>query len=246
VAGQNIMDKAGRSARKMAAQRRSKSLTYAFIVLGITIALLLLATNWRAFGIPGLGLLVVVVVLKVLADILMSRSDRLSKLERRAIRGAKGEETVERILDSLGSTFYVLHDIECPYGNIDHIVLSQSNGVFLIETKAHGGKAEVLNDRLLVNGKPPEKDFLVQATRNIYWLKEKLSLAYGLNVWITPVIVFTNAFVPPIKPVKGVVITNNKYLTNVLSRGQSTAATAYLWQRREYIERLLTQNSSHA
>ncbi|HSD85851.1 MAG TPA: hypothetical protein VLG46_18450 [Anaerolineae bacterium] len=35
-------------------------------------------------------------------------------------------------------------------------------GVFLIETKAHGGKVQVLNNRLLVKEKPPEKDFIVQ------------------------------------------------------------------------------------
>ena len=225
----------------MAARRRSAGLTYLILALGVAIALFIIATNPQAWGVTGLGLLALFIGMRIFGDLLTSRAERLFKAEKRAIRGARGEETVERILDSLGSNFYVLHDIEYSYGNVDHVVLSQSNGVFLIETKAHGGIVEVLNDRLLINGKPPEKDFIAQATRNVYWLKEKFNVAYGLNVWIAPVIVFTNAFVPPTKPVRGVFITNKKYLTNVLSRGQSTAATTDLWQRREYIERLLTQ-----
>lgn len=235
------MDKAGRSTRKMAARRRSAGLTYLILALGVAIALLIIATNPQAWSVTGLGLLVLIIGLRIFGDLLTSRAERLFKAEKRAVRGARSEETIERILDSLGSNFYALHDLECPYGNIDHIVLSRSNGVFSIETKAHGGKVEVLNDRLLVNGKPPEKDFIVQATRNVYWLKERLNLAYGLNVWISPIIVFTNAFVSPTKPVKGVSIINKKYLTDVLSHGRSNVAAADLWERREHIERRLMQ-----
>ncbi len=244
--GQNSMDKAGRSTRKMAARRRSAGLTYLILGLGVAIALVVIASNPQALGVTSLGLLALIILVKIFSDLLTSRADRLFKAEKRAIRGARGEEAIEYILDSLGSNFVVLHDIECSYGNIDHIVLSQSNGVFLIETKAHGGKVEVVNERLLVNGKPPEKDFIAQAMRNVYWLKEKFNVAFGLNVWITPVIVFTNAFVPPTKPVKGVVIVNKKYLTNELCRGRSTVAAADLWQRREHIERLLTQITSQS
>jgi hypothetical protein len=165
------MDKAGRSTRKMGARRRSVGLTYLILAVGVAIALFVIATNPQALGVTSIGLLVLIIAVRIFSDLLTSRAERLFKAEKRAIRGARGEETVERILDSLGSNFYVLHDIECSYGNIDHIVLSQSYGVFLIETKAHGGKVEVLNDCLLVNGKPPEKDFIAQATRNVYWLK---------------------------------------------------------------------------
>jgi hypothetical protein len=240
------MDKAGRSTRKMAARRRSAGLTYLILALGVAIALFIIATNPQALGVTGVGLLALIIGMRIFGDLLTSRAERLFKAEKRAIRGARGEETIERILDSLGPQFYILHDIECPYGNVDHIVLSQSHGVFLIETKAHGGKVEVLNDRLLVNGKPPEKDFITQATRNVYWLKERFSLAYGLNVWITPVIVFTNAFVPLTKPVKSVVIINKKYLANELSRGRLNAAAEDLWERREQVERLLAQNPSQS
>ena len=197
------MGKAGQSVRRMAAQRRSKSLVLAFSALGIAIVILLLATNQQALGLSGFGLLALVIGLKVGADILMSRSDRYTKLERRAVRGARGEEQIGHILDGLGPDFYTLHDIDSQFGNIDHIVLSRFNGAFLIETKAHGGKVTVLEDHLLVNGRPPEKDFIKQSLSNTYWLKERLAEALGLDVWITPVVVFANAFVSRSKPIKG-------------------------------------------
>jgi hypothetical protein len=50
----------------------------------------------------------------------------------------------------------VIHDVVSPYGNIDHIVLNAQGGIFLIETKAHGGRVSVVDGRLLVNGHDPE------------------------------------------------------------------------------------------
>ena len=146
--GQNIMDKAGRSTRKMAARRGSADLTYLILALGVAIALFIIATDPQAWSVTGLGLSALIIGLRFFGDLLTSRAERLFKAEKRAVGGARSEETIERILDSLGSNFYALHDLERPYGNVDHVVLSRSNGVFLIETKAHGGKVEVLDDRL--------------------------------------------------------------------------------------------------
>ncbi len=238
------MGKAGQSTRKMAAQRRSKSITYAFIALGIAIILLLLAANWQTFGLSGLGLLAAAIVLKVLADIFTSRSDRYTKMERRAIRGARGEEIIARILDDLGPDFYALHDIESQHGNIDHIVLSRLNGVFLVETKAHGGRVTVIDDRLLVNGHPPEKDFIAQSLRNTYWLKQRFAEAFSQDVWIAPVIVFANAFVSRSKPIKGVAVVNKKYLNNMLRQGRADEASIDLWNRREDVAILLGLHAS--
>ncbi len=234
------MNKAGRSTRKMAAQRRSAGLTYLILALSVVIALFIIASNPQVVGVTGVGFLVLIIGLKIFGELLTSRAERLFKAEKRAIRGARGEETIEDILASLGPTFCVFHDIKCLYGNIDHLVLSQSHGIFLLETKAHHGPVKVIDEHLLVNGKSPEKDFIAQTTQNVYWLKDKLDLTYGLNVWITPIIVFTDAFVSWTKPVKGVHIINKKFLIDELSRGHSNTAAASLWERREDIQRLLT------
>jgi hypothetical protein len=238
------MGKAGQSVRRMAAQRRSKSLIFAFIALGIAIVILLIATNMQTLGLSGLGLLALVVGLKVFADILTSRSDHYTKLERRALRGARGEEQIGHILDGLGPDFCALHDIDSQFGNIDHIVLSRLNGTFLIETKAHGGKVTVLEDRLLVNGRPPEKDFIKQSLNNSYWLKARFTEALGLDVWITPIVVFTNAFVSRSKPIKGVRVINKKYLRDELQRGHSNPASIELWNNRQNVTNLLGLSTS--
>jgi hypothetical protein len=103
----------------------------------------------------------------------------------------------------------------------------------LIETKAHGGKVKVEGGTLLVNGKLPEKDFIAQALKNSFWLKDEISKLIGPTPWITPVLVFTNAFVSATKPIKGVRVVNKKYLPPILNSPVSqSATTAQVWEQR--------------
>jgi hypothetical protein len=88
---------------------------------------------------------------------------------------------------------------------------------------------------VLVNGHEPEKDFIAQTLRNTYWLRDKLSQEVGITAWITPVLVFTNAFVVPTPPVRGVVIVNKKYLANALQKPNSKEQAATTWASREKV-----------
>ena len=92
------------------------------------------------------------------------RIDRSVKEERRAIRGAKGGELIAAMLEGLGDRFLVFHDLPSPYGNIEHLVVSKQT-VFLVETKAHGGRVSV-NGQIQVNQRSPEKDFIAQVLSN--------------------------------------------------------------------------------
>jgi hypothetical protein len=123
------------------------------------------------------------------------RIDRSIKEERRAVRGAKGEELIGSILEELGEAFLVFHGLPSPYGNIDHLVVSKQAGVFLIETKAHGGRVSVLNGELRVNQRQPEKDFIGQVVRNTAWLSEQVEAKLSTKIWIEPILVFANAYV---------------------------------------------------
>ena len=176
-------------------------------------------------------------------DYTESKAKRMMKEERRAIRGAKAEERIGSDLDNLGEDFLVIHDIASPYGNIDHIVIGKLNGVFLIETKAHGGRVSVTNGQLLVNGHEAEKDFIAQALKNTYWLRDEIRKAINTEIWITPVVVFTNAFVERTHPVKGVTIINKKYLPNVLQRPNPKAQNLSVWESREKILEALYDQS---
>jgi hypothetical protein len=215
---------------------------YLLLALGVALLLIALSSNSQALGLSGLGLLAALVVSRIAINVLEGRANRQFKAEHRAVRGARAEERIEDALAELGEDFFILHDIPNPYGNIDHIVLGKQNGVFLLETKSHSGRAEVVEDHLLINGKPPEKDFIVQALKNTYWLKEELKKIAGTDVWITPVVVFVNAFVPPAKSVKGVVIINKRYLAGTLRRGRPSTFATRVWDRRSEVEAALMHN----
>jgi hypothetical protein len=126
--------------------------------------------------------------------------------------------------------------VKSPSGNVDHILLTESGKVFLIETKAHGGKVTLEKQTLLINGQPPEKDFIKQAVGNTYWLKEELDHVTGEDTWVNTIIVFTNANVPKLYVVRNIVITNQRFLTKNLSLIDRNPTTVNLWPHVEQIK----------
>lgn len=229
-----INRRAGESTRRMASQRRAHAWLIAIIGLAVMILLFLFVKNATVLGISGVGVLVLIVFMRLFGNFVEGLLDKKKKMEQRAIRGAKAEEKVGELLDGLPEEqYFYLNDVESPYGNIDHVVFSKSGGIYLLETKAHGGRVEVSGGTLLVNGSVPEKNFIAQALQNSYWLREKLGQLTGQKQWITPVVVFTNAFVTRTKPVKGVHVINKKYLLQVLGGArQKSSSAAQIWDMR--------------
>ncbi|MCX7608372.1 MAG: NERD domain-containing protein [Anaerolineales bacterium] len=105
------------------------------------VIIILVLQNPKALGL--VGLLVLLVLARLVGELTDREIARKLKLEKHAIRGAEAEERIGEILDTLPSdTYYVLNDVESPYGNIDHIVIRKYCGIFLFETKAHRGKVK--------------------------------------------------------------------------------------------------------
>ncbi len=228
------MNQAGKSTRKMAQNRRRTTNLILVGILIVTIILAIVIQNWQALGFGGGTVLLLLVVLKVLPDLIDRPIKRRAKAERRAGRGAAAEEELGNMLAGLGGDYFVLHDVTSAYGNIDHIVIGKHSGVFLIETKAHGGHVEVMDDKILVNGNETEKNFISQVLRNTYWLRDEIEKVTGSKIWITPLIVFTNAFVQPGKPIKGVVVINKKFLPRLLnSQNRSVIHLMNIWNARD-------------
>jgi hypothetical protein len=238
-----LLVEAGRSARKMAESRRHIAIWIAIIGFGIIVVIsLYVLKNYRVWAEGATVVLILFLfgypfLTRLLDNILAKKL----KEEKRAIRGAQSEEKIGEMLADLSEDFLVLHDIESPYGNIDHIVFSKRNGVFLIETKAHGGHVTIEDDDLQVNGKPPEKDFITQTLNNTYWLKQEISYLIGPSPWITPILVFTNAFVVAAKPIKNVRVMNKKYLINSINRlgDKKNVANDQIWEQRGKIAQKL-------
>ncbi|MCX7607713.1 MAG: NERD domain-containing protein [Anaerolineales bacterium] len=238
--------KAGKSTREMASRRRRTTNIFLFIMLGLAMILALTVQNWRKLGLSGGLVFALLILLRILPDMIEKPLRKWEKAERRADRGAVAEEVIGDLLATLNDDYFVLNDVSSPYGNIDHIVIAK-HGVFLLETKAHGGRVEILSDRLLVNGKNPEKNFIAQALRNTYWLREEIERITGQKIWITPLIVFTNAFVEINRPIKGVIVTNKKFLISILHRQtRHHSGMTKVWEMKERIAQELEGGSSRS
>jgi hypothetical protein len=232
---------AGQSTRQMAEGRRKQGILWGIVAIIALIVIFVILQNPQNFGVGGIGFLVLLVAMRVIVDQFDSYSSRQAKKVRRADRGAEAEEKIGGLLDNLDSDFEVLHDVDSPFGNIDHLVISRQGGIYLLETKSHRGTITTTDTQILLNGHDPEKDFVSQALKNSYWLRDEVEKVVAQRPWITPVVVFTNAFVKSAQPVKGVRVINQKYLLNLLKKPASASAVnSQVWNQREaLITRLL-------
>ena len=62
-------------------------------------------------------------------------------------------------LTELPKEYRYFNDVDFKGFNIDHVVIGPG-GIFLIETKSHGGRIFANDGRLFLNGSKPQKDFL--------------------------------------------------------------------------------------
>ncbi|MBT9258160.1 MAG: NERD domain-containing protein [Clostridiales bacterium] len=190
--------KAGAGVKAMARKRTAELLVQGLLLL----ALGFLLTRWLAhtwfWYFFGLGLMWSAVVMW---------GDRATWAPvERAIRGAGGEERVAKALSSLPDGYVVFHDVLCPVGNIDHIVVGPA-GVFLIEAKSHRGEITVSPEgELLRDGRPFEKNVLSQVWRETRWLKETLESHLGRRVYVHPFLVFSHGLVKVHGAVRGVMV----------------------------------------
>lgn len=133
------MKRAGESTRKMAQRRRRITNVILLGVLILGAILFLLINNWKALGLSSAAVVVLLIIMRLLVDLIDKPIDKRIRMEERADRGAVAEEAVGHSLSDLGEDYHIIHDVSSPYGNIDHVLLSRSGNVYLIETKSHGG-----------------------------------------------------------------------------------------------------------
>jgi hypothetical protein len=228
---------AGKSTKDTANRKFNSDLKFRIFIAIMAIVIVVMLFNYKALRLGWVGVLGLIVILYLLPDILKRATRGRKKEQRQYYRGAVGEEQVGQLLSQLSSNFVVMNDVVSPYGNIDHIVYDNRGNIFLIETKSHGGygsRVIAQGDQLLLNGHTFEKDIVGQCLANSYWMRDKFETEFKVKAWITPVLVFTNAFVEFGKPIKGVYYTNKKYLLQFLQRtNASSAAGLKLWEKRK-------------
>ena len=104
--------------------------------------------------------------------------------------GADGEQDVGLVLSRLPQEFHVFNGLGFDGGDVDHVIVGPT-GVFVVETKNHGGTISQRDDRLCRNGIPLSRDFIRQAIREAMYVKRRLSPP-GLS-HVQPVVVFARA-----------------------------------------------------
>lgn len=219
-----IYGKAGKSARMIADNRLWIRRTLLLISIGAVLLIMWMILN-TSFTVKGIASvifsLLAIAALKWIEHTTIQTDDELHMLTCNANRGARGEEAIATLLRTLPDDYSVFHDLEKIAGDIDHIVVGPT-GLFVIETKAHGGKVHAEGNQVLLKGRLPEKDFIAQSWRNAYWVRDVLKNTAEINIKVKPILVFTNAFVTVRDPVKGVRVINKKFLVETIIRDPRT------------------------
>jgi len=114
--------------------------------------------------------------------------------------GRDGERCVGQFLERLREDGgQVFHDVPGQDFNLDHVVISP-RGVYAIETKtwskpSPGSTITVEGDSLLVAGRAPDKNPIIQVTAAARWLARKLEESTGKQFAVRGVVVFPGWYV---------------------------------------------------
>ena len=126
-------------------------------------------------------------------------------------KGARGEEKVSGILESLPDSYHVFNDFTVGRNHIDHVVAGPG-GVFAIETKFWNGKVTVEDGHVLLDGQLPDRSPLNQAIREATLVRNAL-VAAGWNGLVTPVVAFaSDSFDAHRANLRGTIIINSNEL----------------------------------
>ena len=126
-------------------------------------------------------------------------------------KGARGEEKVSGILESLPDAYHVFNDFTVGRNHIDHVVVGPG-GIFAIETKFWRGAVTVEDGHILLDGQLPDRSPLQQTSREALLVRSALAEA-GYNGFVTPVLAFaSDSFVAHRANVGGTVVINSNEL----------------------------------
>ena len=129
----------------------------------------------------------------------------------RYFKGARGEERVSGILQSLPDSYHVFNDFVAGRLHVDHVVVGPA-GVFAVETKYWRGKVTVEEGHVLLDGQLPSRSPLAQVKREAAAVKDALVRA-GWSGTVTPVLAFaSDTFDATIADLQGVTILNANHL----------------------------------
>jgi len=236
-----IVGEAGKGINKLIRKRKIKILIWAaFFYVGLYFAYKAFLHSLKSSAI--IAILGFAVLVRFLYSSVEKETDEIGKRIKHARKGKRGEEFIGSILEKLPDNYTVIHDIETPYGNVDHIVVGPT-GVFVIETKSHHGRITERNGLLLRNNKPLEKNFIKQVLDNTFYIKEKIKESVGIEAYVKALLVFTNAYVDIKREIANVKIINKSFLLKAIKNSRTSLTDEQINSLEELLLKLKEQST---
>lgn len=171
-------------------------------VMAATLAIVLAFSEWWRWYANSPPHPVIATVFAIGVTAFVIRKVMRARHKLRTLRLARdGERAVGQYLEGLRENGYrVLHDIVGDNFNIDHLLIGPK-GVFTIETKTMSkpasGNPEIDYDgtQILVNGYKPDRDPVIQAKAQAYWIKELVMELTGKSIVVRPAVVYPGWFI---------------------------------------------------
>lgn len=136
-------------------------------------------------------------------------------------RGALGELLVGDVLENLGPTWDVLHDLPLEGGVVDHLLIGRA-GVFTVRT-ANYGRLEVAVDGSTIRVGGEQQDDVAAAVAEAAEVARLLTEAAGKPIRVRPLLVVVDPLKLSVKnPPSDVRIISSRELETVLARAPRT------------------------
>jgi hypothetical protein len=205
-------------------------------IIGVIILPALIKPNGITFGVLLFLAAITYVVFQIYTQQTATRRTNVSRTRNTS---HQTEQSFADLIADPGEGFKLLRNIAASNGTISYLMLSDTGGIFPIDAPLYVGKIEFKQEQLMVNGLPPERDFIEISLQNAFWLRDKLEPLIGTKPWITPILVFPNASVPGTAPIKGVHVLGQKRLFTTLQAEASKRSNSLIWEKSEEIRQLL-------
>jgi hypothetical protein len=206
-------------------------------IIGLGVFPFLIKSNGITFGV----LLILAAIMYVIYQIYIQQQTATRKRKQSHVRNTshQTEQSFADLIADPGEGFKLIRNVVASNGTISYLILSDTGGVFPIDAPLYVGKIEFKHEQLLVNGLPPERDFIEISLQNAFWLRDKLEPVIGTKPWITPILVFPNASVSGVPPLKGVHVLSQKNLFTTLQAEAAKRSNSLIWEKSEEIRKIL-------
>ena len=169
--------------------------------------------NYKQLG--DWGFVFVIFILVIIAKALEPIIRRHRKRSNQYYRGRMGEYKVEDESLNLSDNYSVFRNviINPERGNIDYVIVGPG-GVYTLEVKSHSGKIDFDGEKLTLNGKPFEKDFLKQAKSEALQVHNFIKEKTSLDIFVKPILIFSGyaSMRFGLRPIDGVYVIGRSFL----------------------------------